>query len=82
MKSLIHPRPSPVILALPHCPPFFVRVLDHEQIPDLPPHGELYPLGTDETERTMLGQEFIPVEGIFTASSDGLTCIVSRIGRR
>jgi hypothetical protein len=50
------------------------------KIPDLPPHGELYPLGTDETERSMPGQEFIRVEGIFTASSDGLTCILTRVG--
>lgn len=49
------------------------------QIPDLPPHGELYPQGTDETERSMPGQEFIPVEAIFTASSDGLMCVISRI---
>jgi hypothetical protein len=27
----------------------------------------------------MPGQEFIPVEGIFTASSDGMMCIVSRL---
>ncbi len=28
----------------------------------------------------MPGQEFIRVEGIFTASSDGLTCILTRLG--
>lgn len=27
----------------------------------------------------MPGQEFILVEGIFTANSDGLTCIISRV---
>lgn len=27
----------------------------------------------------MPGQEFILVEGIFTANSDGLTCIISKI---
>ncbi|KAK1925446.1 hypothetical protein DB88DRAFT_194686 [Papiliotrema laurentii] len=49
------------------------------KIPDLPAHGETYPQGTDEQERMMPGQEFIPVEGIFSASSDGLLCIISRI---
>jgi hypothetical protein len=28
----------------------------------------------------MPGQEFIPVEGIFSAGSDGLVCIIDRIG--
>ena len=50
-----------------------------QQIPDLPARGQRYPEGTDETERMMPGQEFIPVEGIFSASSDGLLCIISRI---
>lgn len=49
------------------------------KIPDLPPHGATFPKGTDESERSMPGQEFIPVEGIFTASSDGMMCIVSRL---
>jgi len=49
------------------------------QIPDLPAHGEVYPLGTDEGERMMPGQDFIPVEGIFSACSDGLLCIISRL---
>jgi hypothetical protein len=48
------------------------------QIPDLPPKGERLPMGTDESERSMPGQEFILVEGIFTASSDALTCIISK----
>lgn len=26
----------------------------------------------------MPGQEFIPVEGIFTACSDGVTCVIDR----
>ena len=46
------------------------------QIPDLPPAGEIWPLGTDESERPLPGQEFIPVEGIFNACSDGVTCII------
>ncbi|RXK39256.1 hypothetical protein M231_03476 [Tremella mesenterica] len=46
------------------------------KIPDLPPQGQLWPLGTDESERSMPGQEFIPVEGIFCACSDGMTCII------
>ncbi|WWC86441.1 uncharacterized protein L201_001318 [Kwoniella dendrophila CBS 6074] len=49
------------------------------KIPDLPPHGETWPQGTDASERSMPGQDFILVEGIFTASSDGLTCIITRI---
>ncbi|WVW82501.1 hypothetical protein I302_104512 [Kwoniella bestiolae CBS 10118] len=49
------------------------------KIPDLPPHGETWPQGTDDSERSMPGQEFILVEGIFTASSDGLACIISKI---
>ncbi|WRT64326.1 uncharacterized protein IL334_001258 [Kwoniella shivajii] len=50
------------------------------RIPDLPARGETWPQGTDDSERSMPGQEFILVEGIFTASSDGLTCIISRSG--
>ncbi|OCF54256.1 hypothetical protein L486_08170 [Kwoniella mangroviensis CBS 10435] len=49
------------------------------KIPDLPPYGETWPQGTDESERSMPGQDFILVEGIFTASSDGLACIISKI---
>ncbi|OXG43927.1 hypothetical protein C349_06519 [Cryptococcus neoformans var. grubii Br795] len=49
------------------------------KIPDLPPAGEIWPQGNDESERSMPGQEFILVEGIFTANSDGLTCIISKI---
>ncbi|ORY29331.1 hypothetical protein BCR39DRAFT_467560, partial [Naematelia encephala] len=48
------------------------------KIPDLPPQGEQMPQGTDETERSMPGQGFIPVEGIFTACSDGLICMIDR----
>ncbi|WVR06048.1 hypothetical protein IAU60_003076 [Kwoniella sp. DSM 27419] len=48
------------------------------KIPDLPPSDETWPQGTDESERSMPGQEFILVEGIFTASSDGLTCIINK----
>nr|ODN87473.1 hypothetical protein L203_03250 [Cryptococcus depauperatus CBS 7841] len=49
------------------------------KIPDLPPAGEIWPQGTDDSERSIPGQGFIFVEGIFTASSDGLTCIISRV---
>ncbi|WVQ92454.1 hypothetical protein IAS59_006263 [Cryptococcus gattii] len=49
------------------------------KIPDLPPAGAIWPQGNDESERSMPGQEFILVEGIFTANSDGLTCIISRV---
>ncbi|WVQ82754.1 hypothetical protein IAT38_004886 [Cryptococcus sp. DSM 104549] len=49
------------------------------KIPDLPPAGEAWPQGTDESERSMPGQEFILVEGIFTANSDGLSCIISKL---
>ncbi|KAK8866101.1 hypothetical protein IAR55_001252 [Kwoniella newhampshirensis] len=49
------------------------------KIPDLPPSDEAWPLGTDESERLMPGQEFILVEGIFTAGSDGLTCIIAKV---
>jgi hypothetical protein len=52
------------------------------QIPDLPPRGELYPQGTDDSERHMPGQEFILVEAIFTASSDAVVCIIERIDRK
>ncbi|WWC66225.1 uncharacterized protein I206_100126 [Kwoniella pini CBS 10737] len=48
-------------------------------ISDLPPRGETWPQGTDESEKSMPGQEFILVEGIFTASSDGLACVISRV---
>ncbi|WWD17694.1 hypothetical protein CI109_102135 [Kwoniella shandongensis] len=51
------------------------------KIPDLPPSDEPWPQGTDESERSMPGQEFILVEGIFTAGSDGLTCIIGKIKR-
>lgn len=51
------------------------------QIPDLPPTTSMWPEGTDESERIMPGQEFIPVEAIFTASSDGLTCVIERIAQ-
>ncbi|WVQ77006.1 hypothetical protein IAR50_006685 [Cryptococcus sp. DSM 104548] len=47
------------------------------KIPDLPPSDERWPQGTDESERSMPGQGFIRVEGIFTASSDSLTCIIA-----
>lgn len=46
------------------------------KIPDLPPEGEVWPIGTDESERPLPGQEFIPVEGIFNACSDGVTCVI------
>ncbi|KAL1405988.1 hypothetical protein Q8F55_007671 [Vanrija albida] len=46
------------------------------KIPDFPPQGITLPQGTDETERSMPGQEFIPVEGIFIASSDGIACVI------
>ncbi|TXT08706.1 hypothetical protein VHUM_02834 [Vanrija humicola] len=46
------------------------------KIPDFPPEGIPLPQGTDETERSMPGQEFIPVEGIFIASSDGIACVI------
>ncbi|WVF70296.1 hypothetical protein IAT40_005085 [Kwoniella sp. CBS 6097] len=49
------------------------------KIPDLPPCGEAWPQGTDESERMMPGQDFILVEGIFTASSDGLACIIDKV---
>ncbi|ODO05938.1 hypothetical protein I350_04999 [Cryptococcus amylolentus CBS 6273] len=49
------------------------------KIPDLPPSDERWPQGTDESERSMPGQGFIRVEGIFTASSDSLTCIIARV---
>ncbi|OCF41559.1 hypothetical protein I317_04667 [Kwoniella heveanensis CBS 569] len=49
------------------------------KIPDLPPCGEAWPQGTDESERMMPGQDFILVEGIFTASSDGLACIIGKV---
>jgi len=51
------------------------------KIPDYPPQNEAYPTGTDESERLMPGQEFIPVEGIFTACSDALLCVISRLGK-
>ncbi|WVQ97609.1 hypothetical protein IAU59_004723 [Kwoniella sp. CBS 9459] len=51
------------------------------KIPDLPPCGETWPQGTDESERMMPGQDFILVEGIFTASSDGLTCIIGKVNK-
>lgn len=54
----------------------------NEQIPDLPPEGHTYPQGTDESERHMPGQEFILVEGIFTAGSDAVICVIQRIDRR
>jgi hypothetical protein len=53
-----------------------------EQIPDLPPEGHVHPQGTDESERHMPGQEFILVEGIFTAGSDAVVCVIQRIDRR
>lgn len=49
------------------------------KIPDLPPISSIWPGGTDESERMMPGQEFIQVEAIFTASSDGLTCVIERL---
>jgi hypothetical protein len=51
------------------------------QIPDLPPTTSIWPQGTDESERIMPGQEFIAVEAIFTASSDGLTCVIERLAQ-
>jgi hypothetical protein len=56
-----------------------VRVEADGQIPDLPPTSSIWPEGTDESERIMPGQEFIAVEAIFTASSDGLTVVIERI---
>lgn len=41
--------------------------------------SSIWPEGTDESERIMPGQEFISVEAIFTASSDGLTCVIERM---
>ena len=52
------------------------------QIPDLPPEGEIWPQGTDESERPLPGQEFIPVEGIFNACSDGVTCVIDPLTGR
>ncbi|KAK4683834.1 hypothetical protein P7C73_g6385, partial [Tremellales sp. Uapishka_1] len=57
------------------------RLIKSSQIPDLPPKGELYPRGTDVSERSMAGQKFILVEAIFTASSDALTCVITRLDK-
>ncbi|RSH92957.1 hypothetical protein EHS25_008405 [Saitozyma podzolica] len=58
---------------------FHVLKASRRGIPDLPPKGEHYPQGTDESERLMPGQQFIPVEASFLAGSDGLMCIIERL---
>ncbi|KAL7419261.1 hypothetical protein Q5752_006098 [Cryptotrichosporon argae] len=51
------------------------------KIPDLPPAGQTEPLGTDETERSMPGQDFITVSAMVTASSDGVAVIIDHADR-
>jgi len=49
------------------------------QLPSvLPPDAtSLIPQSTDEEEEARDGQELIPIEGIFIASSDGIAIIIS-----
>lgn len=49
------------------------------KIPDFPLLDEVFPQSTDEDERSMPGQEFIPVEAVFTAGSDGVLCVIERL---
>lgn len=51
------------------------------KIPDFPPLDQVFPLSTDEDERSMPGQEFIPVEAVFTAGSDGVLCVIERLSK-
>ncbi|CAK9783186.1 hypothetical protein CC85DRAFT_263927 [Cutaneotrichosporon oleaginosum] len=53
-------------------------VFDVMKIPDPPPAGQAEPQGTEESVRVD-GQEFISVEGIFTASSDGIAAIITPV---
>ncbi|BEJ13446.1 hypothetical protein CspHIS471_0306200 [Cutaneotrichosporon sp. HIS471] len=53
-------------------------VFDVMKIPDLPPLNHAEPQGTEESVRVE-GQEFIRVEGIFTASSDGIAAIIAPV---
>lgn len=48
------------------------------KVPDLASDGQrAHEHDTDETAAARPGQEFITVEGIFTASSDGIVVIIS-----
>ncbi|GMK56533.1 hypothetical protein CspeluHIS016_0303730 [Cutaneotrichosporon spelunceum] len=53
-------------------------VFDVMKIPDFPPPNYAEPQGTEESVWSE-GQEFVRVEGIFTASSDGVAAIIAPV---